>query len=42
MPSIFDAIKADHDTHRRLLDQIAETSGDSEDHRNAWGSFIMM
>ena len=29
MPSIYDAIKADHDEHRALLDRIAETSGDS-------------
>ncbi|MGJ8628001.1 MAG: hemerythrin domain-containing protein [Sulfitobacter sp.] len=39
MPSIYDAIKADHDTHRKLLDQIAETSGDSEERRSGWDSF---
>ena len=39
MPSIYDAIKADHDTHRTLLDQIAETSGDSADRQKAWDTF---
>ncbi|MGJ5617880.1 hemerythrin domain-containing protein [Sulfitobacter sp. MF3-043] len=39
MPSIYDAIKDDHDTHRKMLDQIAETSGDSKERRTAWDSF---
>jgi hypothetical protein len=39
MPSIYDAIKADHDDHRELLARIAETSGDSEERREAWESF---
>jgi hemerythrin superfamily protein len=39
MPSIYDAIKADHDTHRTLLDQIAETSGDSAARKKAWDAF---
>jgi len=39
MPSIYDAIKADHDTHRALLDEIAQTSGDSDARRKGWNSF---
>ena len=39
MPSIYDAIQDDHDTHRKLLDQIADTSGDSEERRKAWKTF---
>ena len=39
MPSIYDAIKADHDEHRALLDTLAETSGDSEARREAWNRF---
>ena len=39
MPDIYDAIKSDHDEHRKLLDRIAETSGDSEERREAWNSF---
>ena len=39
MPSIYDAIKADHDRHRALLDRIAGTTGDSDDRRAAWAEF---
>ena len=39
MPSIYDAIKADHDTHRNLLDAIADTSGDSDARRESWKEF---
>ena len=39
MPSIYDAIKADHDEHRALLDTLADTSGDSETRREAWNRF---
>ena len=39
MPSIYDAIKADHDQHRALLKRISDTSGDSEDRRKAWSTF---
>ncbi len=39
MPSIYDAIKADHDEHRALLTRIAETSGDSAERREAWNTF---
>lgn len=39
MPSIYDAIKKDHDDHRALLNKIAETSGDSEARRHAWEDF---
>ena len=39
MPSIYEAIKADHANHRKLLDTLAETSGDSEERRSAWHEF---
>ena len=39
MPSIYDAIQDDHQTHRKLLKQIADTSGDSEERRTAWAAF---
>ena len=39
MPSIYDAIKKDHDRHRTLLNTIAETEGDSERRQNAWEEF---
>ncbi|WP_299031183.1 hemerythrin domain-containing protein [uncultured Sulfitobacter sp.] len=39
MPSIYDAIKTDHDTHRDLLAKLADTSGDSDTRRQAWQTF---
>lgn len=39
MTTIFDAIKADHDDHRALLDRIENTQGDSADRRRAWSDF---
>jgi len=39
MPSIYDAIKADHDEHRELLNAIADTEGDSKARRDAWDRF---
>lgn len=39
MPSIYDAIKADHDQHRQLLETISDTSGDSQARRDAWRKF---
>lgn len=39
MPSIYDAIKADHDRHRALLDTIADTTGASDDRKSAWSDF---
>jgi hemerythrin superfamily protein len=39
MPSIYDAIKADHETHRDLLNKIADTSGESEERKLAWQDF---
>lgn len=36
MPSIFDTIQKDHQRHRRLLNEIADTSGDSTARREAW------
>lgn len=39
MPSIYDAITADHEKHRDLLATIANTEGDSVARRKAWNSF---
>lgn len=39
MPDIYTEIKADHDTHRTLLDKIADTTGDSADRRKWWNEF---
>lgn len=39
MPSIYDAIREDHDSHRKLLKEIGDTSGDSEKRRTAWAKF---
>ena len=39
MPSIYDAIKAAHDTHRDLLNAIADTNGDSDARRKKWDEF---
>ncbi|MBF9035502.1 hemerythrin domain-containing protein [Rhodobacterales bacterium HKCCE2091] len=39
MPSIYDAIKSDHDRHRALMDTIAGTSGDTSERRDAWEEF---
>ncbi len=39
MPSIYDAIKADHARHRELLDRIADTSGASQERKSAWTEF---
>ncbi|OXS99337.1 hemerythrin [Notoacmeibacter marinus] len=39
MTDIYEAIKADHDKHRALLDSIEKTSGDSDDRRQAWEEF---
>ncbi|MFN0265207.1 hemerythrin domain-containing protein [Tepidamorphus sp. 3E244] len=39
MTTIYERIKADHETHRRLLDGIADTQGDSEERRKMWNEF---
>ena len=39
MADIYSAIKADHDDHRRLLEEIAETSGASDARKEAWAKF---
>lgn len=39
MTDIYAAIKSDHDSHRALLETIANTSGDSSDRRDAWSEF---
>ena len=39
MPDIYTAIKDDHDRHRRLLERLLDTSGDSHDRKDAWATF---
>lgn len=39
MPSIYDAIIADHEKHRDLLATIANTEGASPERREAWEAF---
>lgn len=39
MTTIYETLKSDHDKHRDLLAQIAETSGDSEKRRKLWTEF---
>jgi hypothetical protein len=39
MTDIYSAIKSDHDSHRALLERIADTSGASEDRKAAWDEF---
>ncbi len=39
MTDIYTAIKADHDEHRKLLDRISDTTGDSAERREAWDAF---
>ncbi len=39
MPDIYEAIKADHDDHRALLDRICDTEGASDDRQAAWSKF---
>jgi len=39
MTSIYDAITADHERHRDLLDRIAATTGNSPERREAWNAF---
>ena len=39
MVKIFDLLKEDHDSHRKLLRKIAKTQGDSEDRRALYTEF---
>lgn len=39
MPSIYDAITADHEEHRDLLATIVNTEGGSPERREAWNAF---
>ncbi len=39
MTDIYAAIKSDHDNHRALLKRVADTSGASEDRKEAWNEF---
>lgn len=39
MPDIYNAIKDDHDQHRKLLDKLSDTSGDEAERREAWKTF---
>ena len=38
-PDIFERLKQDHDDHRKLLDKLAETSGESEERRQLLEQF---
>ena len=40
MADIYTEIKADHEVHRKLLEIIAGTSGDSAERRKAWNTFF--
>ena len=40
MPDIYEAIKADHDEHRALLDKIGDSEGSLDDRRAAWKQFF--
>ncbi|MBZ6379948.1 hemerythrin HHE cation-binding protein [Pacificimonas flava] len=39
MADIFELLKNDHDDHRKLLKQLSETHGDSEDRRELFEKF---
>ena len=39
MPTIYEALKSDHDEHRTLLERISSTEGDSPERREAWEQF---
>lgn len=36
MSTIFDELRLEHDSHRRMLDELAKTSGDSPERRELW------
>ena len=38
--SIYEAIKADHENHRALLNKIADTEGASDERKTAWDEFF--
>lgn len=37
MTTIFEALRADHETQRRLVDRLVETTGDSDERRDVFG-----
>ena len=39
-PNIFEELRFEHDRHCKLLDQIADTSGDSPDRRRLFEEFL--
>ncbi|MFN3313197.1 MAG: hemerythrin domain-containing protein [Hyphomonas sp.] len=39
MPTIYEALKSDHDEHRSLLENLAETQGDSKERRKLWRKY---
>ncbi|MCL3881291.1 hemerythrin domain-containing protein [Marivita sp. GX14005] len=39
MPTIYDAIKKDHDEHRELLSTIADSSREKSERKKAWEQF---
>lgn len=38
MPTIYDAIKQDHDSHRQVLDKLDATSGDSPERKSLYAT----
>lgn len=38
--TIFEELRSEHDRHRKLMEQIADTSGDSEDRRRLFLEFF--
>lgn len=36
MSTIFDELRLEHDAHRRMLDELAKTSGDTPERRELW------
>lgn len=37
---IFEELRSDHDRHRKLMDQIAGTSGESPERKSLWREFV--
>ena len=37
---IFEELRSEHDRHRKLMEQIADTSGDSAQRRRMWTEFV--
>ncbi len=39
MTDIFEVLKSDHEVHRKLLERLSETSGDSSERKKLWEEF---